>query len=162
MGCCLNLNLDYGRSPKGKRVYGENPTAPGERISTVAVLTEKGVGAESLYVGTLTAERFVIYLEVYLLEILAGGKTLLMDNSPVHHAKRVKAFLSKHQVRHLFLPPYSPELNPIEEAWSKIKHYVRKQKPRTAETLCQTIKAAVATVTENDVIGYVNHAYEYL
>jgi transposase len=62
----------------------------------------------------------------------------------------------------VFLPPYSPELNPIEEAFSKIKHHIRKCKPRTAEALVDAIRSAIATVTEDDVIGYVNHAAEYL
>lgn len=162
MGCCLNMNLDYGRSPVGERVYDENPTAPGERTGTVAVLTEKGVAADFSYLGSMTAELFVIYLEVYVLKLLSGGKTLIMDNLPVHHAKIVSHFLKEHNVSHLFLPPYSPELNPIEEAFSKIKHCVRKQKPRTSEALYQAIKGGISTVTQDDAIGYINHSYEFL
>jgi len=162
MGCCLDMNLDYGRSPVGERVYDENPTAPGERTSTVAVLTEKGVVADFSYLGSMTAELFVIYLEVYVLKLLSGGKTLIMDNLPVHHAKIVSLFLKEHNVSHLFLPPYSPELNPIEEAFSKIKHCVRKQKPRTSEALYQAIKSGISMVTQDDAIGYINHSYEFL
>ena len=125
MGCCLNMNLGYGRSPSGQRVYDENPTFPGERMSTVSLLTEKGIAARFSYTGTMDAELFVLYLEVYVIKVLAGGKTLIMDNLPVHHAKIVTRFLEEHKVRFLFLPPYSPELNPIEEAFSKIKHFVR-------------------------------------
>ena len=164
MGSSLNLNLslDYGRSPKGERVNDEKPTSPGETVSTAAVLTEHGIEAECLYFGTLTAKRFITYLEVYVLALLVGGKVLIMDNHPVHCAKAVKRFLEDHKVPYVFLPPYSPELNPIEEAFSKIKHYIRKCKPRTAKVLFDTIKSAIATVTEDDVIGYVNHAAEYL
>jgi transposase len=162
MGCCLDMNLDYGRSPAGERVYDENPTAPGDRTSTVAVLTEKGVEAGFSYLGSMTAELFVIYLEVYVLKLLSGGKTLIMDNLPVHHAKIVREFLGEHNVPHLFLPPYSPELNPIEEAFSKIKHFVRKQKPRTPEALYHAIKTGISTVTQDDAIGYINHSYEFL
>ena len=162
MGCCLNMNLDYGRSPKGERVYDGNPTAPGERISTAAVLTDKGVEAEHLYFGSMTAKRFVSYLEIYVLDLLVGGKTLIMDNLPAHHARMVKSFLGRHKVPFLFLPPYSPELNPIEEAFSKIKHDIRKHKPRTAESLFGAIQSAIKTVTQDDVIGYINHAEEFL
>ena len=161
-GSSLNLSLDYGRSPKGGRVHDEKPTAPGETISTAAVLTEHGIEAECLYFGTLTAKRFIAYLEVYVLALIVGGKVLIMDNHPVHCAKAVKRFLEGHKVPYVFLPPYSPELNPIEEAFSKIKHHIRKCKPRTAKMLFDTIKSAIATVTEDDVIGYVNHAAEYL
>jgi len=161
-GSSLNLSLDYGRSPKGERVNDEKPTAPGETISTAAVLTEHGIEAECLYFGTLTAKRFITYLEVYVLALLVGGKVLIMDNHPVHCAKAVKRFLEEHKVPYVFLPPYSPELNPIEEAFSKIKHYIRKCKPRTEETLFNAISKAIATITEDDVIGYINHAEEYL
>lgn len=110
----------------------------------------------------MTAELFVIYLDVYVLKLLSGGKTLIMDNLPVHHAKIVSNFLIEHNVPHLFLPPYSPELNPIEEAFSKIKHSVRKQKPRTSEALYQAIKTGISTVIQDDAIGYINHSYEFL
>ncbi len=162
MGSCLNMNLDYGRSPKGVRVYDENPAAPGERVSTVAVLTDQGVEAEHLYFGSMTAKRFVSYLEISVLDLLVGGKTLIMDNLPAHHARIVKSFLSRHKVSFLFLPPYSPELNPIEEAFSKIKQNIRKHKPRTSESLFGAIKNAIKTVTQDDVIGYVNHVEEFL
>lgn len=162
MGCCLNMNLGYGRSPSGERVYDENPTSPGERISTAAVLTAKGIEARFSYTGSMNSELFILYLEVYVLGVLTGGKTLIMDNLPVHHAKVVISFLEKHNIRFIFLPPYSPELNPIEEAFSKIKHIIRKKKPRDSETLYATIGDAVKKVTEDDVIGYINHSYEFL
>ena len=161
-GSSLNMSLDYGRSHRGERVQDEKPTAPGETVSTAAVLTEHGIEAECLYFGTLTAKRFITYLEVYVLALLVGGKFLIMDNHPVHCAKAVKRFLEEHKVPYVFLPPYSPELNPIEEAFSKIKHYIRKCKPRTEETLFAAISKAIATITEDDVIGYINHAEEYL
>jgi transposase len=162
MGCCLDMNLDYGRSSAGERFYDENPTASGERTSTVDILTEKGVVADFSYFGSMTAELFVIYLEIYVLKLLSGGKALIMDNLPVHHAKIVSQFLKEHDVPHLFLPPYSPELNPIEEAFSKIKHCVRKQKPRTSEALYQAIKGGISAVTQDDAISYINHSYEFL
>lgn len=162
MGCGLNANLEYGRSPSGERVYDENPTSPGVRISTVAVLTKNGIEANFSYTGSMTAELFVVYLEVYLLNLLSGGKVLIMDNLSVHHATVVMEFLAKHNIRFLFLPPYSPELNPIEEAFSKIKHFVRKQKPRVPQVLYETIKNAMKTITEDDAISYINHAYEFI
>ena len=145
-----------------KPTHRELPTAPGETVSTAAVLTEHGIEAEYLYFGTLTAKRFIAYLDVYVLALLVGGKLLIMDNHPVHCSKAVKRFLEDHNVSFAFLPPYLPELNPIEEAFSKIKHHIRKCKPRTAKALFDTIKSAIATVTEDDVIGYTNHAAEYL
>lgn len=162
MGSALNLNLECGRSRRGERVYDKNPTAPGGTLGTAAVLTENGVGAVSVYRGTLTAKRFISYLQLYVLELLVVGRVLIMDNHPAHCAKSVQRFLEAHEVSYIYLPAYSPELNPIEEAFSKTKHYIRKHKPRTFETLFNTIRSAVRTVTQDDVIGYVNHAEEFL
>jgi transposase len=162
MGSALNLNLGHGRSPQGERVHDENPTAPGETISTAAVLTENGVEAAGRYFGALNARRFISYLEIYVLQLVGGGKVLIMDNHPVHCAKLVQRFLEEHNVPYVYLPRYSPELNPIEEAFSKIKHFIRKLKPRTSEALFNAIQTAIKTVTQDDVIGYVNHAEEFL
>ena len=87
---------------------------------------------------------------------------MIMDNHPAHCAKVVTEFLDEHKVAYAYLPRYSPELNPIEEAFSKIKHTVRKVKPRFPDDIVRTIKAAVKTVTQDDIIGYVNHAEEFL
>jgi transposase len=162
MGSCLDANLSHGRSPLGQRVYDGNPTDQGERISTVAVLTGNGIEAEYLYKGTMKAKWFVAYLEIYLLGILATGKTLIMDNLPAHHAKKVRLFLESHNISYLFIPPYSPEFNPIEEAFSKSKQSIRRQKPRTPEALEEAIRSAIKTVTADDAISYINHSYEFV
>ncbi len=156
------MNLGYGRSPSGERVFDNNSTSSGVRISTVAALTQNGIEADFSYTGSMTAELFVVYLEVYLLKVLSGGKVLIMDNLRVHHADIVIEFLEQHKIRFFFLPPYSPELNPIEEAFSKIKYFVRKQKPRVPQVLYETIKTALKTITEDDAISYINHSYEFI
>jgi len=146
------MNSDHGRSPAGERVYDENPRDPGERVSTAAVLTERGIEAEFSYTGSMTAELFVFYLEMYVLKLLVGGKVLIMDNLPAHCAKIVEEFLNKHEVLYVYLPPYSPELNPIEEAFSKAKHFIRKQKPRTLQALYEATKKSY-------IIGYGRRCY---
>jgi len=162
MGCALNLNLEYGRSRLGEPVYDKNPTKPGGTLNTAAILTENGIESVSTYRGNLTAKRFIEYLEIYVLDVLLTGKVLLMDNHPAHCAKCVQKFLDGYGVSYIYLPAYSPELNPIEEALSKIKHFVRKHKPRTFEAIYHVLKSAVKTVTQDDVIGYVNHSEEFL
>jgi transposase len=162
MGSCLDANPSHGRSPLGERVYDGNPSKPGERLSAVAILTGDGIEAEYLYNGTMTAKRFLAYLDIYLLGILTNGKTLVMDNLPAHHAKKVKAFLVGHNILYLFIPPYSPEFNPIEEAFSKAKQSIRRQKARTPEMLDQAIRNAIKTVTADDAVNYINHSYEFV
>jgi transposase len=158
MGSALNLKLDHGRSRRGERVYDENPTAPGETVNTVAVLTGNGIEAVDMFVGSLTARRFVLYLELFIVNLITGGKVLIMDNHPVHHAKIVRQCLEKYQVPYIYLPTYSPELNPIEEAFSKAKHRIRKRKPRLFDDLIDTVKSAIKTVTQGDISGYINRS----
>lgn len=162
MGCASNLSPEHGRSPQGERLYDASPTAPGVTVNTAAVLTEKGVGAVLSYTGNLNTDLFIGYLQLCVLHLLTEGKVLIMDNHPVHCAKAVMEFLDSCNVAYVYLPRYSPELNPIEEAFSKIKHTVRKFKPRLPIEIYNAIRAAIKMVTEDDAIGYINHADEFL
>ena len=162
MGCASNLSPAHGRSPQGERLYDASPTAPGVTVNTAAVLTEKGVGAVLSYTGNLNTDLFIGYLQLCVLHLLTEGKVLIMDNHPVHCAKAVMEFLDSCNVAYVYLPRYSPELNPIEEAFSKIKHTVRKFKPRLPIEIYNAIRAAIKMVTEDDAIGYINHAEEFL
>ena len=84
-----------------------------------------------------------------------------MDNHPVHHAKIVQKYTKQNHINVLFLPPYSPELNPIEEAFSKIKTYIKKQKARTLDKLLIVINDAFNIITNKDAHGYFNHAAQF-
>lgn len=161
-GSALNLTLDQGRSRRGEPVHDANPTAPGATVNAVAVLTGNGLEAVDLYTGSMTAERFVLYLEVFVLNLVVGGKVLIMDNHPVHHATLARQFLDDHKIPYIYLPTYSPELNPIEEAFSKAKHDIRKRKPRIFEDLIFAIQKAFKSITPDDAVGYFNHAEEFL
>jgi len=160
-GSRLNMTLPYGRSPQGERVLDEQPVSPGETVSTVAVLTEQGLNGQWCYQGELTAKRFIAYLEVHLLPLLIGNKTLILDPHPVHRAKIVRKFLDDHQIHYVYLPPYSPELNPIEEAWSKFKHFLKRQKARTLDRLVEVLKQAAKSITPEDARGYFQHAEDF-
>ena len=160
-GTCLNMSPAYGRSQRGRPAYDEKPTSPGDTVSTVVILAEDGIKAQYTYSTTLNAVLFMAYLDLYVLPILKEGQVLIMDNHPVHHAKIVSEYLHKNNVKFLYLPPYSPELNPIEEAFSKVKYYIKKHKPRTLDRLLATINKAFETITANDICGYFNHAAQF-
>jgi transposase len=155
------MTLEHGRAPRGRRVVAPKPVSGGERLSTVAVLTEYGLAGQWFFEGTLTARRFIGYLRVVLLPLLRGGKTLILDNHPVHRARKVLAFLKRHRINYVFLPTYSPELNPIEEAWSKFKHALKRAHARTTETLLDAMRQASETITPNDAQGYFRHAEDF-
>jgi len=151
----------YGRSFQGERVYDERPTNPGQRVNTVAVLSKEGIKAQYSYMGSLNAKLFIPYLESFVLPCMCDGQTLIMDNRPVHRAEAVQDYLNIYKINFLYLPPYSPDLNPIEEAFSKIKQYIKKQKARSVDKLLNVIKETLETITPNDANGYFNHATEF-
>lgn len=160
-GTCLNMTPLYGRSRQGERVYDEKPTDPGMRVNTVAILSKEGMKASYTYTGSLTAEVFILYLETFVLPILGKGHTLIMDRHPVHRAEIVQNYLNKNHIKFLYIPSYSPELNPIEEAFSKIKQFIKKQKARTLDEILTVLKKAFSIITVDDAEGYFDHAAEY-
>jgi len=160
-GTCTNMSPSYGRSKKGLPVYDKKPTYPGDTVSTVAILTEEGIKATYTYSESLTGPLFIFYLNTFVLPMLDDEQTLIMDNLPVHHAEIVQEYLMKNNIKVLFLPPYHPELNPIEEAFSKIKLYIKKQKTRILCDLLIVIKNAFNIITKNDAHGYFKHAAQF-
>lgn len=157
----MNLTLPRGRSRRGQRVFDGKPVCPGETVNTVAVLTLDGLAGRWCYQGALTAQRFVAYLDTYLLPRLQPGQVLIMDNHPVHRSRKVQLFLKRHHIRYVFLPPYSPELNPIEEAWSKFKQLLKRGKARTVERLLETMDNAAKTILPQNAQGYFQHAEDF-
>jgi len=128
----------------------------------MAALTAQGLTGQFCYQGSLTAQRFIAYLEIYVLPlVLTGNKTLILDRHLVHRARRVQAFLDRHHVHYVYLPPYSPELNPIEEAWSKVKHILKRTKARTVDHLLDAFQHAAKTITPSDAQAYFQHAEDF-
>ena len=101
-----------------------------------------------------TVERFKRYLEIDLLPHLNGNSVLIMDNMMSHHAKAVRNLLDSSSVRYIYLPPYSPDLNPIEKLWSKVKSFLRKFKARTLDALPNAIQCTFQTVSPSDCSGW--------
>ena len=114
MGATLNLETDYGRSQKGQRAGGPKPTARGTRVSTVGALSSKGLETTMCFEGTMNGEVFRAVLTRWLLPILKKGQVLMVDHASPHRGAAVIKLLKKVGVKIIFLPPYSPPLNPIE------------------------------------------------
>ena len=107
------------------------------------------------------AERFVEYLKTKLLPPLSEADIIAMDNMRSHHAKAVKQLLDSSKVTYLYLPPYSPDLNPIEKMWSKFKAFLRKEKIRMASELPSAISKGFLTIRPTDCIGWF-HSCNYV
>ena len=157
MGACVDLCPLYGRSTKGQRAYGTKPTSRGARISTVGVLRIEGLKTALCFEGTLNAEVFLFFLQHFLLPLLRPGGIILLDNAKAHHVEQVREWIEQAGAQGVYLPPYSPDLNPIELVWSKVKHLLRKAQARTKEALYQAITDALQTISPRDARVFFQH-----
>ena len=106
------------------------------------------------YPGRTTKERFTDYPEKILFPTLKENDIIIMDNMRTHHANAVKELAKRLHIRILYLPPYSPDLNPIEKMWSKIKSILRKTKARTKENLQKAVDYAFKKISVSDCVGW--------
>jgi transposase len=157
-GFNLAMTRFYARSLADERAFSVKPANRNGNISIVGSMRLSGLVALYPYDGSIDGYRFLDYLENQLLKSLKPGDVLIMDNLRVHHIKPVREMLKKAEIRLLFLPPYSPELNPIEEAWSKIKSIFRGIEARTISSFIDTLKDTYSAVTVENIAGWFQHA----
>ena len=152
-GVNTDMTRHYARSKSNERAVDSTPVNTPHGTTIVSSIRLNGKTAHTVYQGGTTAERFAEYLKETLLPTLSADDVIVMDNMRSHHAKTVKEVLDKSGIKYLYLPPYSPDLNPIEKMWSKIKAYLRKEKVRTAPELADAIEKAFSTVRPSDCLG---------
>jgi transposase len=146
------------RAPKGERAYGKVPRNRGKNTTLIASISLEGVMGEAMSIeGATDAEVFEAYVEHFLAPTLTEGRVVVLDGLGAHRTQRVKELIEARGADLLFLPSYSPDLNPIEEAFSKIKNIVRKAGARTREALVEAIALALSAVTLEDVEGWFAH-----
>ena len=149
------INRAYGRAPKDERVNDSMPCNRGKNITMVAGLTGGGMIAPSAMTGAMNTKSFLTWLSTKLLPELAQGTTLVMDNLRVHHAKPVIKLIESHNCTAFFLPPYSPDLNPIEMAWSKVKSRLRAARPKSVKSLQNHFHQAIRQISEEETKSYI-------
>jgi len=149
------------RAPKGKRAYGKVPRNRGKNTTLIAAITLEGAMGESMTIeGATDALAFVeAYVEHFLAPSLEEGQVVVLDGLGAHRTEKVRELVEARGAQLLFLPSYSsPDLNPIEEAFSKIKTVVRKVGARTRQALVEAIERALRAVTPEDATGWFAHA----
>jgi transposase len=148
------------RAPKGKRAYGKVPRNRGKNTTLIAAITLQGaIMGESMSVeGATDAEAFEAYVEHFLAPSLCEGQVVVLDGLGAHRTEKVRELVQARGADLVFLPSYSPDLNPIEEAFSKIKALVRKEGARVREALVEALGRALASVTIEDAAGWFAHA----
>lgn len=157
-GIDLSMTRAYARSPQGNRVEGFVPKNWGVNVTLTAGIGHAGLIAPMMLQGAMTGEIFEAYVEQFVLRELKEGDVVVMDNLAVHKRKAVADLIESIGATLLFLPPYSPDMNPIELAWSKIKAILRTAGARTYEELEAAVVAAINAVTCDDIKGWFFHA----
>jgi transposase len=143
----------YGRAPRGQRLAEGVPEARWEMTTLLWASRREGVVASLEFPGATDEMAFRTYLERVLIPALRPGDIVVMDNLAAHRVGAVARLLRKAGVGVWYLPPYSPDFNPIEKIWSKVKGLVRKAKARTTEALWGAIARALEAVTPQDCQG---------
>ena len=158
MGVTTKLTRIYARSPRGSRASGAIPGG-WDTTSVVAALGLGGPVAAAWTKGAYNGEKFLAWVTDALCPQLRKGDVVVLDNVRFHHRAEVRAAVREAKADVRFLPPYSPDLNPIEKMWSKAKALLRAAGPRTRAAVEAALPTALAAVTPADAAGWINHCY---
>ena len=156
-GVTTAMTPGYGRAPSGERVIDSAP-ASWESVTVIAALGLNGVDAPMAISGASNAATFLTYVEQVLVPTLRSGDVVVFDNLASHFAPGVAEAIEKAGARVLPLPPYSPDLNPIEEMFSKFKEFLRRAAARTKDHLIDVIGEAFKHISAQDIIGWFRQA----
>lgn len=150
----------YARAPLGIRAYSAVPFNPGQNITLTMGLSLQGIVAPLAIPGATNGDLFRQYVERVLVPELCPGKVVVFDNLPAHKVAGVQEAIEATGARVLRLPPYSPDLSPVEHCGSKVKTAIRAEAPRTREHLYNAMGQALRTVTlEDSRAWFINCGY---
>jgi transposase len=156
-GSNIGLTPVYAWAPQGERAYGSVPRNYGKNTTLLASLSLSGMGAAMILEGAVDTVAFECYIEQVLAPSLQPGQTVVMDNLSCHTSTKVRQAIEARGCQLRFLPAYSPDLSPIEEAFSKLKAFLRRVGTRTRDALWQALADALETITSQDALGWFTH-----
>lgn len=156
-GSHLGYTRTYARAPRGERARGSAPRNRGKNRTTLGSVTLEGMGPGLVVEGGISTAGFEAYVEHILAPTLRPEQIVVLDNLKQHRSDRTRDLIEARGAELWFLPSYSPDLNPIEEAFSKVKSLLRTAAARTHEALVEAIWAALEAITPADARGYFTH-----
>jgi transposase len=156
-GTATNMARRYGRGPLGARLVAAVPHGHWRTTTLVAGLRQSGVIAPLVLDGPMTGAAFRAYVEQFLAPELAPGDVVVLDNLAAHKVQGARQALAAAGASLLYLPPYSPDLNPIEQLFAKLKAQLRKAAARTRDELWSTVGRLLATVPPAECARYLHH-----
>jgi transposase len=157
MGANTSLSVLRAWSRRGERAYCSVPRNRGKNTTLLASMSMEGMGPSLAVEGTTSATVFETYVKKVLAPTLRPGQIVVMDNLSAHKGARVGDLVAQRGCELVYLPPYSPDLNPIEEAFSKMKGIVRRAEARSREALIEAIGRALEAITSRDARGFFGH-----
>ena len=147
-----------GWGPRGQRVIGSVPQGHYKIQTMLAGIRLSGPVAPLVFDGAINGEAYTAWVEQFLIPELHPGDVVVADNLSSHKNAKAKELIEAEGCRVLFLPPYSPDFNPIEEMWSKVKAYLREAEARTIPALYDAVGVALSLVTLSDCLGFFGHS----
>ena len=157
MGANVSLSPLYAWSRRGQRAYAKAPSNRGKNVTLLASITAEGVGPCLAVEGPTTRGVFEAYLQRVLAPSLRPGQVVVLDNLSAHKGGRVREIVECRGCGLLYLPPYSPDFNPIEQAFSKVKGFLRRAEVRTRGALVEAMGRALDAVSVGDARGFLGH-----
>lgn len=160
-GANIAMTPRYGRAPRGQPCRGRVPRNWGKNTTLLAALTQQGITAALMVESAVDRLIFEAFVARVLAPTLRPGQIVIWDNLSAHHSELVEQVLTACGCELIWLPPYSPDLTPIEQAFAKIKSALRRANARTRDELWDAIGAAIASVTSTDAVGWFTHCGYY-
>jgi len=155
-GLKTNMTRRYGRARNGKRCLDSAPCGHWETVTILSSIRLDGTTESLVFDGAVDRKMFDAYIKQCLALTLRHGDIVVMDNLNAHKSQEVRDVIRLHQAEVLFLPAYSPDFNPIEKMWSKVKQILRGIKPRTEEELFAATAIALDAISAHDAKGWFN------
>ena len=157
MGANTSLSVLRAWSRRGERAHCSVPRNRGKNTTLLASMSVEGMGPSLAVEGVTDRKVFEAYVEGVLAPSLRRGQIVVMDNLSAHKGERIKELIEERGCELLYLPPYSPDLNPIEEAFGKMKGILRKAEARSREMLVEAMGKALDAITSRDARGFFEH-----
>jgi transposase len=151
------MTRQWGRAPRGQRIDEATPQGHWEILTTLGAMSLRGIEAVMTVPSATDGEVFRTYVEQVLCPKLQPGDVVVMDNLSAHKVAGIRELIEASHAQLLYLPPYSPDLNPIEKAWSKFKQFLRAAKARSTDALDQAISDALKTITAENAEAWFQH-----
>lgn len=156
-GSQTSMTRTRGRAPKGQRVVAKVPGGHWKIVTMISAIRTSGPFAAASVIGATDSDVFRTYIREILVPQLRAGDVVVMDNLSPHKASGVREAIESAGAQLHYLPPYSPDFNPIENMWSKVKAKLRSIAARSIDSLHDAIATALATVTPADCTGFFRH-----